>query len=433
VVAADLLGVITASALSLHEPGFAVAAPVAMVIGLRLGDLYKPSTAPAALDQLSAVARAVALATLVLSAITVVSIQFAVTYAALATCLITASRAGLFLLNRHAAVRRPRRALIVGTGVAGQELASHLLDRPECGLVPIGFVADNPAQLDPTLPITLVADREGLLEAIDTLHVERLIVDSGAVHEEELLDVLDQAARRGVEVTVLPVLARHLSTAITVEAVGATTLLTYQPSRHRGVTWTIKRVIDIAGAAVGLLLAAPLWAVIALAIKLDSPGPVLFRQIRVGRRGRHFRIYKFRSMVDDAEVQVPRLRDVNEADGPYFKVSGDPRITTVGMWLRRFSLDELPQLLNVLKGEMSLVGPRPALPVEVDRYPEWFLRRLSVPPGLTGLWQVSGRYLLPWSEATRVDVFYVDHWALGLDLKILIRTIPAVLAGRGAR
>ena len=153
----------------------------------------------------------------------------------------------------------------------------------------------------------------------------------------------------------------------------------------------------------------------------------------MGRHGRSFRVFKFRSMVRGAETMLIDLTAHNEAEGPFFKVADDPRVTRVGRWLRRTSIDELPQLLNVIKGDMSLVGPRPALPNEAERFPEWFRRRLDVPPGMSGLWQVSGRFLLPFQEAARLDVFYVDHWSLGLDLKIMARTPSAVLLGRGAR
>jgi exopolysaccharide biosynthesis polyprenyl glycosylphosphotransferase len=194
----------------------------------------------------------------------------------------------------------------------------------------------------------------------------------------------------------------------------------------------LKRVIDVAFSAFVLVLAAPLMSLIALAIKMDSPGSVLFPQSRVGKGGRTFTLYKFRSMTVGAEDQKDLLRDLNEADGPIFKIKEDPRITRVGRWLRRFSLDELPQFYNVLRGDMSIVGPRPPLPEEVAQYQPWQMRRLETAPGITGLWQVSGRSELPFDEMALLDIYYVEQWNPALDLKILLRTIPTMLFGDGA-
>jgi exopolysaccharide biosynthesis polyprenyl glycosylphosphotransferase len=184
--------------------------------------------------------------------------------------------------------------------------------------------------------------------------------------------------------------------------------------------------------SVGLLVLAPLLVAIAIAIKLDSPGPVFYRQERVGKDGRRFWILKFRSMRQDADRLLPTIRQHNEASGPLFKMRADPRVTRVGRVLRRLSLDELPQLFNVLKGEMSLVGPRPPIPSEVEQYEDWQHGRLRAMPGITGLWQVSGRSEVPFHDMVRLDLHYIRNWSLGLDLEILWRTIPAVLTSRGA-
>jgi exopolysaccharide biosynthesis polyprenyl glycosylphosphotransferase len=190
--------------------------------------------------------------------------------------------------------------------------------------------------------------------------------------------------------------------------------------------------MDLVLVGVGILAFAPVLCLIALAIKLDSPGPVFYRQRRVGKDGRFFRMLKFRSMVPDAERRLDTLRHHTEATGPLFKIREDPRVTRVGKVLRRWSLDELPQLLNVLRGEMSLVGPRPPLPSEVEAYEDWQLGRLRAVPGLTGLWQVSGRSEVPFHDMVRLDLHYIRNWSLGLDFEILLRTIPAVLTNRGA-
>lgn len=204
-----------------------------------------------------------------------------------------------------------------------------------------------------------------------------------------------------------------------------------RPQSEAASTW-LKRAFDIVGAAAVLLLASPIMAITALLIKREDGGPVLFRQERVGRDGTTFPCLKFRSMVVDAEAKLRALQSQNMADGVLFKMTDDPRITRIGKVIRRLSIDELPQLVNVLRGEMSLVGPRPSLPSEVERYHSDVMRRLRVRPGLTGLWQVSGRSDLSWDDAVRLDLYYVDNWSMMQDLHILVRTVRAVLASRGA-
>jgi lipopolysaccharide/colanic/teichoic acid biosynthesis glycosyltransferase len=206
-------------------------------------------------------------------------------------------------------------------------------------------------------------------------------------------------------------------------------------SRPRGGRWSraAQRALDVGVAGTALVCLAPALVVIAALVRASGPGPVLYRQVRVGRNGQLITVRKFRTMCTDADDLLPALRALNMVtDGPLFKVRDDPRVTPVGRWLRRFSLDELPQLVNVLAGTMALVGPRPALPAEVATYDVTALRRLAVKPGLTGLWQVSGRSDLPWTESIRLDLRYVESWSLWLDLVILLRTVPAVLSGRGA-
>ena len=194
----------------------------------------------------------------------------------------------------------------------------------------------------------------------------------------------------------------------------------------------VKRAFDIVGAFAGLALAAPLMAVVALAIKLTSRGPVLFSQVRCGRAGRLFRLYKFRSMTEEAEEVRASLANANEVSGPVFKIRGDPRITPIGRFIRKYSIDELPQLLNVLQGDMALVGPRPPIPTEVEHYEPWQLRRLEAKPGLTCIWQVSGRSDIGFEDWVRMDIEYIDTMSFWLDLKLLLRTVPAVITGRGA-
>jgi exopolysaccharide biosynthesis polyprenyl glycosylphosphotransferase len=195
----------------------------------------------------------------------------------------------------------------------------------------------------------------------------------------------------------------------------------------------VKRVVGLVVSAVAVVVTLPLWPIVAALIKLDSPGPVLFRQQRPGLNKRPFTMVKFRTMYVGAEGRLSEVAGRNEAGGPSFKVKDDPRVTRVGRWLRKMSLDELPQLLNVLRGEMSLVGPRPLFAWEFDRVEEaWIRRRCSVKPGLTGLWQVSGRSDLPFQKRIELDLHYIDNWSLEMDFRILARTVPAVMRGKGA-
>jgi len=193
-----------------------------------------------------------------------------------------------------------------------------------------------------------------------------------------------------------------------------------------------KRTIDVLGSVVGLLLFVPFLPFVALAIKLTTPGPILYRSIRLGKGGRPFVFYKFRSMVDGAHESRNFIQHLNEAEGPVFKIANDPRVTRVGRFLRRTSIDELPQLLNVLRGDMSLVGPRPPIPEEVEKYEPWQKRRLDVKPGITCLWQISGRSKLGFNEWMRLDIQYIQHQSFLLDQKILLRTLPAVISRDGA-
>ena len=194
----------------------------------------------------------------------------------------------------------------------------------------------------------------------------------------------------------------------------------------------MKRALDVTLAVLGLAALLPLFVCVAIAIKLDSPGSVFYRQLRVGKDGRHFEMLKFRSMRQDAEGCITDLQQRNEVTGPMFKIRCDPRVTRVGRFLRRYSVDELPQLLNVVQSDMSLVGPRPPLLAEVEKYEEWELGRLRALPGITGLWQVSGRTEVPFHDMVRLDLHYIRNWSFALDMEILLRTIPAVLTTKGA-
>ncbi|WP_283139132.1 sugar transferase [Rhizohabitans arisaemae] len=234
------------------------------------------------------------------------------------------------------------------------------------------------------------------------------------------------------DLIVAPALMEVAGPRTSIRPIAGLPLLHVEHPELEGARQVIKGVYDRLVAAFALILLSPVFAIISTMIRAGSPGPAFFRQTRVGKDGAIFDVYKFRTMVVDAEQQKVKLLELNESDGALFKIKKDPRITSIGSWLRRWSVDELPQLINVLKGEMSLVGPRPPLPEEVARYGHDVRRRLVVKPGLTGLWQVSGRSDLSWEESVRLDLRYVENWSLSLDLQILWKTWQAVFYGRGA-
>ncbi len=241
-----------------------------------------------------------------------------------------------------------------------------------------------------------------------------------------------QLERDEVDLVVASALVDVAGARTTIRPFDGLPMLHVEHPRLHGGSRLVKDLFDRIGAVLLLVIFGPLLLAVALCVRCTSRGPVLFRQVRVGRDGRLFRIFKFRSMYVDAEARLAELRHLNEHDGVLFKMRDDPRVTPVGRYLRRFSLDELPQLLNVLLGQMSLVGPRPPLPSEVAAYADDVRRRLAVKPGMTGLWQVSGRSDLPWEEAVRLDLRYVENWSLSLDLVILLRTMTAVVRSSGA-
>jgi exopolysaccharide biosynthesis polyprenyl glycosylphosphotransferase len=250
---------------------------------------------------------------------------------------------------------------------------------------------------------------------------------------DKIVELVDACEENDVRVRIVPDLFQLSLKDVDLESLNGIPLIGVRDASIVGWQYTLKRGLDLLLASSILVLFLPLLVVLALAVKLTSEGPILFRQKRLGRDGRPFILYKFRSMVVGApdEHQVLQQQS-NDATGPIFKMKADPRVTSAGRFLRRTSLDELPQLWNVLRGEMSLVGPRPPMPSEVLEYKDWHTRRLDVSPGMTGLWQVSGRSDLPFDEMVMLDLFYAENWSLGLDVRILLRTVPTVLMGRGA-
>jgi len=279
--------------------------------------------------------------------------------------------------------------------------------------------------------LPVLGSLDDILPALRATSAQAVIFTDGALPSASAFNRLArQLEDQDAQLVVVPGLTDVSAARMNLRPVGGLPLVYVEsPRALLAMRWS-KRLFDVVGAAAALLLAAPVMAVIALAIRIEDRGPVVFKQVRVGLKGQTFNFYKFRSMAVDAEQRLPQLQ--SELSGVLFKIKSDPRVTRVGRLIRRLSLDELPQLLNVLQGQMSLVGPRPALPREVAQYHQDVHRRLDVRPGLTGLWQVSGRSDLSWDDTVRLDLYYVDNWSLLQDLMILTRTVGAVLNSRGA-
>jgi exopolysaccharide biosynthesis polyprenyl glycosylphosphotransferase len=344
---------------------------------------------------------------------------------ALATLLLSTAAKGATRATLHRAGPLRERTVVVGSGRVAGQLVEKLEVHKQFGLVPVGLVDDDfsPAGT-PDLPhLGALRDLPRLLEAGG---VDRVIIAFSRASHQDLLNCIRCCRDHGVAVDVVPRLFEFLEGARSLDTIGGLPLLSLGKPHFTRPSRMAKRGLDLVGSTLMLTLLAPLILLIAVAIKLESKGPVLFRQPRVGRGGREFNVFKFRSMYLDAEL---RLTD----DGVMVKSREDPRITKVGHLLRRLSVDELPQLLNVVRGEMSLVGPRPLIPQESAALAEnWHVRRFDLRPGLTGIWQVQGRSENPFQEMIRLDYQYVAGWSLSRDVEILLATIPAVLSGRGA-
>jgi exopolysaccharide biosynthesis polyprenyl glycosylphosphotransferase len=322
-----------------------------------------------------------------------------------------------------------RRAVLVGEGERLVALHRALgVGRGGIDYEFLGVISEN-GEVD-GLPVL-----GGVAELSRVLHDGRpdeLIVSAVDLGEEQLLDLVEEAHRWGVKVRVAPTTTELLTQRAEYVAGQGVPLFELRSPVFAGLDWMIKRAFDLTVSFILVVLATPVWAIIALSVKLDSPGPVLYRDRRVGLGEAEFGMFKFRSMQDGADQRQDVLEAVNEASGALFKIKDDPRVTRTGKILRRYSIDELPQLLNVLRGEMSLVGPRPLPLRDYVQLNDWHRKRYLVMPGMTGLWQVSGRIDLSFDDLVRLDFYYLENWSIWLDISILAKTLPAVLARRGA-
>ena len=325
--------------------------------------------------------------------------------------------------------------VIVGAGEVGQLIARKLARHPEYQLNVVGFVDARPRpQQRGTDPLTILGTPDDLPEIVHRYGVERLIIAFSSHTHREMIDVM-RLTQSEIQIDVVPRLFENLSRTIAVHAIEGIPLLGLALPRLSRSSNLIKRSTDLAASALGLVLLSPAFAVFAVLIKLGSPGPVFFRQLRVGAHGRPFSIYKFRTMSADADDRKSELAHLNKhthdgGDDRMFKIPDDPRVTRFGAYLRRTSLDELPQLINVLRGEMSLVGPRPLIIEEDHHVDAWARKRLSLKPGITGLWQVLGRDDIPFGEMVRLDYLYVTNWSFWQDISLMFQTVPLVFRGR---
>ena len=356
-------------------------------------------------------------------------------FAALALVLLLAEKLALRVTSRYVRGRglNYRTVLLVGTDESARALADSFRAHRFWGYRITGFVGDDGVDLPATLDGVPVLGRVSELRRI----LERQVVDEVifAIDRRDFdrfEDLFLSLQEQGILVRFALNFFPHTPAKVVLEELDGVPLVTFTSTPTNALALAWKRLLDVVLSALLLALALPIVLAVALLVKLSSSGAVLFRQTRCGLNGRLFTLYKFRTMSSDAHERRAEVQHLNEMDGPVFKSRNDPRVTRLGRLLRKFSLDELPQLWNVLKGDMSLVGPRPPIPEEVARYERWQRRRLAMKPGLTCLWQVSGRNELDFDQWMRLDLAYIDNWSPWLDLKILLRTVPVVLSGRGA-
>jgi exopolysaccharide biosynthesis polyprenyl glycosylphosphotransferase len=325
------------------------------------------------------------------------------------------------------------RLLIVGAGEVGRTVMRNVVAQPALGYQVVGFVDDDPDKGSTDIGrFKALGNTANIPILVKEMAIDEVIITLPWMYHRKIVSIIAQCERQQVRVRIVPDIFQMTLSHLDVEDLGGIPMIGVRDIAISGSELFLKRAMDLTISLLGAILLMPIFLLIALIIRLDSPGAVIFKQLRVGKGEQVFACYKFRSMREGADEEKEQLLEQNEADGPIFKIRNDPRVTSVGKFLRRTSLDELPQLFNVFMGHMSMVGPRPAIPAEVQRYQPWHRRRLDVAPGLTGLWQVSGRSQLTFDEQVLLDLYYIENWSPLLDLQILLRTLPKVIVGDGA-
>ena len=414
--------------------------PALWIAALRSQSLYAARRVVSRTEEFRRIVHASAAATAVMALIAyaagiTASRSWVVLLPVLATAALSLEREfarRLFLRLRRSG-RLSRTVVVVGANDEAIELNAKLEEDPSIGYRIAGFVTDRPLEtVHPVLRDRVLGSVDQTAEIVAAVGAVGVVVASTSVTTHVSNRLARTLTEHGIHVELTSTLRDIVINRLTVAEIGQFPTIYVEPVQRRGWRAFAKRWFDVSLSIVVLLLTAPLLLVVAAAIKWSSAGPVLFRQIRIGKDGHLFELVKFRTMVTDAEQQLVDLRSANEASGPLFKMENDPRVTRVGRVLRRTSIDELPQLWNVLRNEMSLVGPRPALPSEAALWDAPLYDRLRVKPGITGMWQVNGRSQASFDQYTRLDLYYVDNWSLLTDLVVILKTIPVVLFGKGA-
>ena len=322
--------------------------------------------------------------------------------------------------------------IMVGASDVGKMVMQHVAAQPALGYRLLGFLDDAPHPEGRFGRFSQLGRIDQLAAIIRDFAVSEVIIALPSNAHQHAWELVGYCQEQNVRYRVIPDLFEMSLSRVDIDEIAGIPVIGFRESTIAGWNFVLKRALDVVVASLLLVLSLPLWLIVPLAIVLDSRGPVLHRQLRVGKDGQHFTFFKFRSMRQGAEDEWHQLRALNETEGPILKIRNDPRLTRVGRIIRRTSIDEVPQLWNIIRGDMSLVGPRPPLPAEVLQYEPWQRKRLSVAGGLTGLWQVSGRSHLNFEEMVLMDIYYIENWSLALDLSILLKTIPAILTGTGS-
>ena len=411
-----------------------------LLLAFRVDGVYEPRRLSMWLDQMWRIVRATMMAILIMIGITFFFQPFfysRLIFLYASVSIVAALSVGRFGWGMVLARLRKRgvgvvRVLVVGAGEVGRTVIRTVMAQPEFGYRIVGLIDD---QLDNTLNIGPVPAVEGLYRlpyVVAEQHIDEVVVALPWSDHQRILAIFQECEKLGIRARTVPDLFQLSLNRVDVEDLGGIPLIGLRTVAIHGTNLLVKRIMDIVVGVLIMIPMLPVMGLLALAIRLDSPGPIIFKQKRVGMHHKEFVVYKFRSMRVGAEEEHARLLVHNEMTGPLFKMRDDPRRTRVGRFLRKTSLDELPQLFNVFKGDMSLVGPRPHMASEVAQYQDWQKQVLEAPPGMAGLSQVSGRSQLSFDEQCLLDIYYIENWSPGLDLKILLRTIPKVLSGEGA-
>jgi exopolysaccharide biosynthesis polyprenyl glycosylphosphotransferase len=420
---------------------FMLVLTILLIAAYQLDNVYVPRRLGMWLDQMSRLVRSTMIAMLIMIGITFIYQPFfysRLIYLYATILIILLLGLGRLLWGFVLGQLRARgigvsRVLIVGAGDVGRMVIRTVMAQPEFGYRIMALVDDHVEASTLSIgPVPTIEGTQRLPQIIAEKSIDEVIVTLPWTDHQRILDIFQLCESLGVRARTVPDLFQLSLNRVDVEDLGGVPVIGLKAASIRGANLIVKRIMDVVLGSLALLIVSPIMIVCALAIRLDSPGPIIFRQKRVGAHGQEFVVFKFRSMREGADEEKERLLNFNEMQGPLFKMRADPRTTRVGRLLRRLSLDELPQFFNVLRGEMSLVGPRPHTSAEVAQYQSWQRQVLEAPPGLTGLAQVSGRAQLSFDEQCLLDIYYIENWSPALDIKILLRTVPKALSGEGA-